>query len=343
MHLYLTMKINPVRFFLYLLTALIICGTVKHSPLAAETGKTPRLVFEEDSHNFGDIYKGEKVSHWFAFTNAGTGDLVINSVKTSCGCTAAAPSQKSIPPGTGAEIEVTFKSDVFRGSIRKTVTVDTNDPEKPRYALTIEANVLEEVVAEPPTLWFNQIKLGQSVAKEVDIKSLTDLKLKITKVRSSSPVLEFRVRKKDGDGSPVLEVSTRKGASLGRFAGDVQVFTNSKRQPLLTIPFFGEIVSDVSVFPPKISYGVVRKGEEVTRQVLITIHTNDIKLEKFDLKPDFLGLHHVPDSNNYFHRLDIILGKDVPAGRLEGSLTIHTTSKDQPLLTVPIYGVIKEG
>ncbi len=339
------MKMNPERLFLCLFAALVVLVLGGKLPLAAdtETEKTPRIVFEEDSHDFGKVYKGEKVTHSFIFTNAGTGNLVIEKVKTSCGCTAAAPSNKTIPPGTAAEIEVAFKSGVFRGNIRKTVTVTTNDPETPGYVLTIKANVLEEVVAEPRQLFFEPVKQGQSVTMKVEIKPVTDLELKIKRVRAASRVLKLRYNKKDGEDAYILEVFTRKDAPLGRFAGDIQVFTNSKKQGVLVIPFFGEIISDVSVFPAKVSYGVVRKGKEAMRQILITVHKKDVKLKGFDVEPDYLSLHLIPDANNYFHRLEITVGKDVPAGRIEGKLKIHTTSKDQPLLTVPIYGVVKEG
>ncbi len=337
------MKLNPACLFLCCLITLTTWGMGGNSFLSAAAKEAPHIVFEDDSHDFGNLYKGEKASHRFTFSNEGTDDLVIQNVKTSCGCTAAALSQSSIPPGTRAEIEVTLSTNAFRGNVSKTVTVSSNDPEKPHYVLTIEANVLEEVVAEPRHVWFDPVKLGQSATREVDIKPVTDLKLKITKVRASNPLLKLRYKKKDDENGYRVTVSTKKDAPLGRFAGDIQVFTNSKRQSVVVIPFSGEIISDVSVFPAKVSYGVVHKGEETVRQILITVYKKDVKLKEFDVKPDYLSLRLIPDSNNYLHRLEITLGKDVPVGRFEGNVTIHTTSKDQPLLTVPIYGVVREG
>lgn len=341
--MYPAMKPDLLRLFFCAFAAIVFCEVLGNSLLAVDAETASRIVFEEDSHDFGDIFRGERVSHKFTFSNQGTGDLVIENVKTSCGCTAAAPSNKTISPGTEAGIEVTFRSDVFRGNTRKTITVNSNDPDRPHYVLTIEANVLEEVVARPRQVFFEPVKQGQSVTKTVEVVPLTDLKLKIIKVRVASPAVKLRYEKKGEENAYLLEISTKERAPLGRFAGDVQVFTNAKRQNVLTIPFFGEIISDVSVFPDKISYGVVKKGQETLRQVLITIHKKDVRLEKFDVEPDYFSLNLIPDTKNYFHRLEIILGKDVPTGRLEGNLKIHTTSKNQPLLTIPIYGVVREG
>lgn len=338
------MKIKSLsRFFCYL-TAVTLLALGPNPGLTAETRKAPHISFEEDTHHFGNLYRGDKASHSFVFTNTGSDDLIIESVKTSCGCTAAAPTRKSIPPGTTAEIKATLRTDAFKGDISKTITVHSNDSENPSYVLTVKAHIKEEVVAEPRNLWLDQIKQGQSVTKDVEVKPVSDLKLKITKVRATSPILKLHYRKKGGENAYVLSVTTRKDAPLGRFAGDIQVFTNSKKQRLLVIPFFGEVISDVSVFPEKVSYGVVRKGEEVVKQVLVTVHKKGIQLKEFDVEPDYLNLQVIPtDTRNYLHRLEITLGGDTPPGRFNGTLTIHTTSEDQPVLTIPIYGVVKEG
>ncbi|MCP4365848.1 MAG: DUF1573 domain-containing protein [Planctomycetes bacterium] len=331
------------RFFCFL-TAAALLALWSGQGLTTETRKAPRISFEEDTHHFGDVYRGDKVSHSFVFENIGSDDLVIENVKTSCGCTVAAPTRESIPPGTTARIEITLRTGSFRGDISKTITVSSNDSENPSYILTVGAHVKEEVVAEPRNLWLDQIKQGLSVTKDVEIKPVSGLKLKVTKARATSPLLKLHYKKKGEENAYVLSVTTRKDAPLGRFTGDIQVFTNSGKQRLLVIPFFGEIISDVSVFPAKVSYGVVRKGEEAVKQILVTVHKNGIQLKEFELEPDYLSLRVIPtDTKNYLHRLEITLGGDVPPGRFNGSLTIHTTSKDQPVLKIPVYGVVKEG
>jgi hypothetical protein len=41
----------------------------------------PSIVFEEVSHDFGNVDEGEVLEHVFSFRNAGTDVLIINSVK----------------------------------------------------------------------------------------------------------------------------------------------------------------------------------------------------------------------------------------------------------------------
>ncbi len=43
----------------------------------------PAITFESESYNFGHVPQGELLEHTFAFTNTGTGELVIQQVEPS--------------------------------------------------------------------------------------------------------------------------------------------------------------------------------------------------------------------------------------------------------------------
>jgi len=348
-------------------------------PGGATPGKIPRLTVPESIHSFGQIYRGEKVQHHFLLKNAGEAELEIKKVRPSCGCTAAVPSQNVVPPGGEAYVEVTFDSKNFVGKVTKTVMVDTNDPSEPTHTLTLEAFILEEVAAEPSRLTLGQIRQGEGRSLKVEVKSPTGMELKVSEAQSSSRALEITSIEKQADGLYAIKLEVKKDSPAGRFDGDLVVRTNSPRQPIITIPFFGEVVSDVSVFPPQLSFGLVRRGTGAVRQLLITFHNPGVRLvrvevasasggfpteaqsalsgnppqaekvretgplpaEVFSLRRDPEGgSSSAPGGENY--RMDVVLSKEAPVGRLEGSLEIHTTSISQPLITVPISATIKE-
>jgi hypothetical protein len=300
------------------------------------------LVIPQDTHSFGQVYRGERVQHHFLLKNEGEAELEIHNVRASCGCTAAAPSQKVIPPGGEAHIEVTFDSQNFVGRVTKTVMVDTNDPSEPTHTLTLEALILEEVVAEPPRLMLGQIKQGEGHSLKVEIKSTLGQDLVVSKAQSSSRALEVVSIERQPNGVYAVRLEVKKDSPVGRFGGDLAVQTSSKRQPVITIPFFGEVVSDVSVFPPQLSFGQVQKGTEIMKKVHITLHGQEVRLVKVEVEPRHFGLNGDPQKGGNFCRMDVVLSKEAPAGRLEGSLKIHTTSKFQPLITIPISATIKE-
>lgn len=98
--------------------------------------------FEPTTFDFGDMKQGEKKSHTFMLKNDGKTDLIIRRVRSSCGCTAVAPSKSVIAPGETAPINVTFDSRGKRGRQSKSITVITNDPKNPTATLRISSNVV---------------------------------------------------------------------------------------------------------------------------------------------------------------------------------------------------------
>ena len=92
----------------------------------------PDLQVETPTFNFGEIYQGDKVPHVFEFTNQGEDPLIIDRVRSSCGCTAVLVSEKNIPPGGKGELKANFDSARFRGAISKpfisTATILSGQP-----------------------------------------------------------------------------------------------------------------------------------------------------------------------------------------------------------------------
>ena len=102
----------------------------------------PDISFDTLSHDFGTIIEGEMVVCYFEFTNVGQGDLVINSVKTTCGCTTPDWSKAPLKAGESDQLKVVFNSVGRSGSQLKTVTVESNAL-SPVVKLSIRANVIK--------------------------------------------------------------------------------------------------------------------------------------------------------------------------------------------------------
>ena len=86
----------------------------------------PIIQFKTVEHDFGDVIEGVKVAYKFKFTNVGGSDLIINQVKTSCGCTVSRFPKKAIKPGETNFIELTFDSYMRKGFNHKNATVLAN-------------------------------------------------------------------------------------------------------------------------------------------------------------------------------------------------------------------------
>lgn len=119
---------------------------VKNSTSATSVNKDeiPVIEFEKETHDFGKIKEGEKVSYSFKFKNTGNSDLIITDAKGSCGCTVPNYPTKPIKPGEEGLIDVSFDSAGKSGKQNKTVTLLTNsEPSTKILTIIGEVNPLK--------------------------------------------------------------------------------------------------------------------------------------------------------------------------------------------------------
>lgn len=84
------------------------------------------IEFDTKEYDFGTITEGEKVEGVFNIKNTGKVDLIITSVKPSCGCTTPNWTKDAIAPGTTGEIKFVFNSANRVGKQNKSITVKSN-------------------------------------------------------------------------------------------------------------------------------------------------------------------------------------------------------------------------
>lgn len=97
------------------------------------------ISFSKDNHDFGTIRFKKEAVYSFEFTNPGKTLLIINEVKTSCGCTVPEwPKEPIRPRGKG---KITIKYDAaYPGVFHKTIEVIYNGLDSP-YKIGIKGEV----------------------------------------------------------------------------------------------------------------------------------------------------------------------------------------------------------
>lgn len=310
---------------------------------ALNPDEAPDIVFESYDHDFGTIYAGEKAEHLFKFENHGKSDLVIERVQTSCGCTAAATTKGTIPPGGSGEIKATFKAGQSPGQIRKIITVVSNDPTKKKINLGIQANVIKEIITKPQWINFGNVTKGEVCTRTVELRPGTDdFNLDIAGVESDSPHVTATYKKHENGRSYVVDISTRGDAEIGRIKGKIIITNNSTRQKKITIPFSGKITGDVLVSRPVLSYGKVPQGNEPVRKLIVTLKKKDIDIKDLEITPTFLSANIRPKTNPDlpYREVEVRLKNDAPLGEINGNIKIHTSSKLQPVIEIPVFGTV---
>ncbi|MCX6159385.1 MAG: DUF1573 domain-containing protein [Ignavibacteriae bacterium] len=119
----------------------IMFFVLNNSKLTASL-KAPKIVFKEDSHDFGKVPRGPELQYNFKFTNKGNSILIIERVQTSCGCTGATVGeQKEYNKNESGEIKVNFSTQGRDGHQEKTIIIYSNDPDNPQKAITISCEI----------------------------------------------------------------------------------------------------------------------------------------------------------------------------------------------------------
>jgi len=212
----------------------------------------PDLQFEQKTYDFGTVYKGASVVHKYKFTNKGDAVLNIGKVKTSCGCTAALTSSKTIKPGESGEIETTFRSKNFRGRITKKVYVNSNDPDENRIQLVLKGVVLDEIALDPQQIQFGLAEKGTEKSKTFHVKQMGEKRLKILDIKSSLDFLSAKVESTDKvfdvkKGEKLdyeVTVTLAKNAPSGKFTGVLTIKTNLDNIPDIKYYVAGMVKED---------------------------------------------------------------------------------------------------
>ncbi|HTI57971.1 DUF1573 domain-containing protein [Mucilaginibacter sp.] len=122
------------KLFLALMAAgmlMVACNNQSGSTASNDTNATspadkPVMKFEKETHDFGKIKDGEKITYEYKFTNTGKSPLIITDAKASCGCTIPEWPKEPIKPGESSKIKVTFNSAGKVGLQDKQILVTAN-------------------------------------------------------------------------------------------------------------------------------------------------------------------------------------------------------------------------
>jgi len=99
------------------------------------------IQFEETVHDYGTIPEGGNGTYEFVFHNRGDEPLLLNNVRSSCGCTVPEWSKEPIAAGESGKIKVSYNTRIT-GSFSKSISVYTNADEKP-IVLVVKGKVEE--------------------------------------------------------------------------------------------------------------------------------------------------------------------------------------------------------
>lgn len=338
----------------------------KKAEAAKEEEKAPRLTILEPVKDYGTIAKGEKLDWSFVVKNTGDSDLQIIAAKPGCGCTVA-DFDKVIKPGQTGKVTAHVDTAAFAGPIAKTVTLETNDPTTPTSQLTIHAVVKPYVEAFPAGFVRFNLLQGDADSQTVTLYSEEDEPFQVTKVEvpidpntnepSKWVKATFEKVTNESEKAPNVGragqdqykvVITVGGptAKIGALADKVHIVTNSKHQPDYFVSISGVIRPTFRIEPTALNFGEVTPAD-VAATRMVFLHSNNLKTpESFVVSKAESSVPAVvtsvkPGANKGEYEVTLQIAKDAKPGDVDGTVTIYTNDKVNPVVTVPMKATIK--
>ncbi len=124
---------------LFFLLAGFMAGCADNPEQRAKKGGK-ELFFEETIHDYGEIPEDSDGTWSFVFINLGEKAIVINRVRSTCGCTVPAWPREPVEPGATGEITVKYNT-AQTGTFLKSVYVYATASNSP-VKLQIKGRVL---------------------------------------------------------------------------------------------------------------------------------------------------------------------------------------------------------
>jgi hypothetical protein len=316
-------------------------------PTAAPTAtlspaQPPKIEFSQTKFDFGTVDEGPDIVHVFHFHNSGKGRLVISSVGTSCGCTAAVEAKKEIPAGGDSVITATYHTQGRIGHATKVITVNSNDPVNPAFHLQLDMTVVREVDVQPSQVYFYNLQRGSDQAAEVRILGKPDSHLKILsahvvggKVAVSVKPLEDAPNHRYGG---TLEVTVPKTMPIGKFTDEIDVKTDNGKKPDVVIPVQGEVVCRVQYEPKTLSFPLPLKTPMVIQfwaTPPVDFAVNSASAVNHLVTPVVKKTVGANGTTNY--TVEVTSVDALPEGSAGvDEVDITTTDPDQPNIAVPV-------
>ncbi len=239
-----------------------------------------------------------------------------------------------IPPGGEGKIETTLRPKGTHTEISKNIVVVTNDPEQPRFTLTMKGTLLIDMSARPPSVAISGLAPGKPGTGSFSL----------LRADGSAATIES-AHIEDTDGFSVHEIETEPGAlvtyqvrfegreEVGTTATNVIVKTTGKNTPQLAVPVRATATFNLR-YPKRFGFAG-REGQPLERTLRITTRRGDApKISKVVDLDDLLEVE-VLDSRGPTTAIRVRVREDPPATADASDphvLQVHTDDPDEPVL-----------
>ncbi|MBM4045477.1 MAG: DUF1573 domain-containing protein [Planctomycetes bacterium] len=211
----------------------------------------PKMEVDNDRWDFGEVWQQATAEHGFIIRNAGDQPLVISAVKASCpACVAAMESGKVILPGESGRLSVSYYAKDRRGKQTESLTVMSNDPQRPSLRLWIAGTVREgkdrPILDLPHEKWdAGLLEPGESRTWQMPVRNVGLRPLRVLEVTASEACSILLPDEKEvAPGKEIaLRVTVQPRITQGVIQQHLVLRTDDPVRPSVTMPIVGYVLA----------------------------------------------------------------------------------------------------
>ncbi len=264
----------------------------------------------------------------YELSNWGHELLLIESSKSSCGCTQPRFSKTEIAPGESGIVELDISPNAS-GLQEVSVTLTTNDPLHSQFTLYAKWTGVETMEFTPLVVDFGEIPSDSPQKTNIHFHKLLDT-VEVTQVTADPPELSAVI---DGDH---IVVTCRPTSAPGRHQGVVRIELKPAGQRPVQIPVHWLVKAPPhSVEPAALFFGAVRPGEQHTLSFRVVDQAGSF------VQPDRVTWSApLPGADFKIEAEQVSVAWNVPLtpGLLSGQITVDVGGKP---LVIPVSGLVQ--
>ncbi len=311
----------------------------KTTPQSSAPQEAPSLQVPETTFDFGEVYEGGEVEHEFILKNTGKGELQIDQVRPSCGCTLA-HFDKTIPPGGTGKINLKVNLKGFQGDIKKRATVFSNDPQNPALILAIQGIVKTYIDVRPNTNITFRGMPDQVAECVVELVS-NGQPFHIMKIETNlEGNIAYSIETVEEGKQYKVKIANK--IRQGNYSGFVKCITDIPQKPDVLVRVSALIEGDISVKPQTILVGklAAQQPERSGKIAVVSNRNKPFHITKLTYDETMISVTQHPLPNNEpGYSLEIVpkLENVPPGARRQISLTVETDVEPREKQEVQIH------
>lgn len=207
----------------------------------------------------------------------------------------------------------------------------------------LSSQPLPRALVKETTFDFGKVTQGTSVQHSFVIENQGEAALKIEHVHTSCGCTAAVV---DSDIiQPHQKTDLRVTFDTTGFQGPkvktVRIYTNDMKVPSILLSLQGTVEADLQLSEPKLLFGEIRKGDTPSREFRVSAAPGaDVRISEVLAHGELMDIQAEAQPDGKSQKVVVKLKSDIPIGAFRDRVIIKTSSKNNPVLNVPVFAKV---